>query len=84
MQGVGYRDYARHHAARLGLAGWVMNLRDGRVRVHAEGTRERIEQLVQALERGPSLSRVERVAVEWSAPSGQFADFEIRWAERAR
>src|SRR5205814_1524997 len=37
VQGVGYRDYARRRASRLGLGGWVMNLRDGRVHVVVRG-----------------------------------------------
>jgi acylphosphatase len=81
VQGVGYRDYARRRAALLGLAGWVMNLRDGRVRLRAEGPRDVIEDLVRALEKGPPLSRVERVDVRWLPPTGRFADFAIRFAE---
>jgi acylphosphatase len=81
VQGVGYRDYARRRALVLGLSGWVMNLRDGRVRVHTEGARAAIEELVHALEKGPPLSRVERVTVRWTAPSGRFASFGVRYAE---
>ncbi len=81
VQGVGYRDYVRRRAALLGLAGWVMNQRDGRVRVRAEGPRAVIEELVHALEKGPPLSRVERVDVRWTAPTGRFAGFGVRYAE---
>jgi acylphosphatase len=81
VQGVGYRDFVRRRAAMLGLGGWVMNLRDGRVRLRAEGSRERIDELVRALEKGPPLSRVARVDVQWLAPSGRFADFDVRLAE---
>jgi acylphosphatase len=81
VQGVGYRDYARRRASLLGLAGWVMNLRDGRVRLRAEGPRGVIEDLVKALEKGPPLSRVERVEVRWLPPTGRYADFGIRFAE---
>ena len=81
VQGVGYRDYARRRAALLGLAGWVMNLRDGRVRVRAEGPRVVIDELVRALEKGPPLSRVERVEVRWTAPTGRFVGFDVRFAE---
>jgi acylphosphatase len=84
VQGVGYRDFARRRAAMLGLGGWVMNLRDGRVRLRAEGPRERIDELVRALEKGPPLSRVARVDVQWLAPSGRFADFDVRLAEFER
>jgi acylphosphatase len=81
VQGVGYRDYARRRAAGLGLGGWVMNLRDGRVRLRAEGARGQIEELVRALEKGPPLSRVERVDVRWTSPTGTFRDFDVRLAE---
>lgn len=81
VQGVGYRDYARRRALVLGLNGWVMNLRDGRVRVRTEGSRAAIEELVHALEKGPPLSRVERVTVRWTMPTGQFASFGVRYAE---
>jgi acylphosphatase len=81
VQGVGYRDYARRRASLLGLAGWVMNLRDGRVRVRAEGPRPAIDELVQALEKGPPLSQVERVTVRWTTPTGRFASFGVRYAE---
>ncbi|HEU4371072.1 MAG TPA: acylphosphatase [Methylomirabilota bacterium] len=81
VQGVGYRDYARRRASLLGLAGWVMNLRDGRVRLRAEGPRAVIEDLVRALEKGPPLSRVLRVEVRWLPATGRFADFAVRFAE---
>jgi acylphosphatase len=82
VQGVGYRDYARRRASGLGLGGWVMNLRDGRVRLRAEGPRGRIEALVHELQKGPPLARVERVDVQWLAPAGTFSDFDVRLTER--
>ena len=81
VQGVGYRDYVRRRASVLGLAGWVMNLRDGRVRLRAEGPRDVIEDLVRALEKGPPLSRVARVEVRWLPPTGRYAGFDVRYAE---
>jgi acylphosphatase len=81
VQGVGYRDYARRRASVLGLAGWVMNLRDGRVRVRAEGPRRQIEELVRALEKGPPLSRVDKVSVRWLPATGRYAAFDVRYAE---
>ena len=81
VQGVGYRDYVRRRAGLLGLSGWVMNLRDGRVRVRAEGPRAVIEELVHALEKGPPLSHVQTVAVMWRPVTGRFRSFGIRYAE---
>ena len=84
VQGVGYRDYAQRRGSRLGLAGYVMNLRDGRVRARAEGPRTVIEEFVRDLEKGPPLSRVERVDVRWLPPTGRYAGFEVRFAEFER
>ena len=77
VHGVGYRHYACRRAVGLGLEGWVMNLRDGRVRLRAEGPRERIVELVRALEQGPPLSLVLKVDVRWLPPTGRFAGFDV-------
>jgi len=81
VQGVGFRTYAQRKAALLGLAGYVMNLRDGRLRLRAEGARETIEELIRDLKKGPPLSRVDQVSVTWLPPTGRFASFGIRFAE---
>ena len=78
VQGVGYRDYAQRHAERLGLAGYVMNLDDGRVRARVEGPRDVIETFVRALETGPPLSQVRAVSVHWVPSTGGFAGFDVR------
>jgi len=81
VQGVGYRNYVQRKAAQLGLAGYVMNLRDGRVRVRVEGSREAIEELAKELAKGPPLARVEQLGVTWRPPSGRFTEFGVRYAE---
>jgi acylphosphatase len=82
VQGVGFRNFTQRRAALLGLSGYVMNLRDRRrVRVHAEGSRGPIENLVKLLEKGPPLAHVDRVMVRWTAPTNRFAAFDIRYAE---
>jgi len=64
VQGVGYRFFAVRVAQRLGIAGFVRNLRDGRVEVYAIGDSGQHEDLRAALERGPSASRVSSVVEE--------------------
>jgi len=81
VQGVGYRNFAQRRAQRLGLAGYVSNLKDGRVRARAEGPRALIEEFVRELEKGPPLAQVTNVAIHWLPPTGQFADFGIRYAD---
>ena len=81
IQGVGYRAFVQRKAGQLGLAGYVMNLRNGSVRVRVEGSRQSIEELTRDLEKGPPLSRVDHVAVRWLLPGRRFASFEVRYAE---
>jgi acylphosphatase len=81
VQGVGYRTFAQRKAAQLALRGYVMNLKDGRVRVRVEGGREGIQELAHELEKGPPLARVETVSVTWRPPSGHFTSFDVRYAE---
>jgi acylphosphatase len=81
VQGVGYRNFAQRKALQLGLAGYVMNLSDGKVRVRVEGPREAIEEFARDLEKGPPLARVGKLSVMWLPPTGRFASFGIRYAE---
>ena len=80
MQGVGYRYFVQKRAAALGLGGYAKNLPDGDVEVVAEGGRERLESLLAALNRGPSMSTVESVSAEWSeTEQPRFSGFNIRY-----
>ena len=81
IQGVGYRAFVQRKAGQLGLAGYVMNLGNGSVRVRVEGSREAIEELARELTKGPPLARVESLAVTWRPPTGRFTTFGVRYAE---
>lgn len=61
VQGVGFRWFALRQAESLGITGWVRNLPDGRVEVAAQGLQHTLDQMEEALRRGPSFSRVESV-----------------------
>lgn len=58
VQGVGFRYFVYRHATRLELKGWVKNLWNGDVEVHAEGPVEALAELEQYLNRGPSFAYV--------------------------
>ena len=53
MQGVGFRWFTERIAARLGLAGWVRNLPDGRVEAEAQGGLDSLNAFESALRQGP-------------------------------
>ncbi|HEY6100859.1 MAG TPA: acylphosphatase [Anaeromyxobacter sp.] len=78
VQGVAFRASTVDEARRLGLAGWVRNLPDGRVEAEAEGEKEALLRLVRFCERGPPAARVDGVAVAWSAYAGDLGPFSAR------
>jgi acylphosphatase len=61
VQGVFFRQSARHEANRLRLKGLARNLPDGSVEVVAQGSAAAVEALHQWLRRGPAQARVEEV-----------------------
>ena len=78
VQGVGYRFFATRLAHRLGLTGYVQNLRDGRVEVYAIGPASAHASLRRELGRGPSGAVVDDVIQEEATLDQQFAnDFSI-------
>jgi acylphosphatase len=78
VQGVGYRYFAQDAARRDGLSGHVTNHPDGTVEAVAEGEAEALDRFERALRQGPSRSRVERVVVDDTVPTGLHAGFAIR------
>jgi len=78
VQGVGFREFTRRNAQRLGVGGWVRNLAGGQVEVVAEGERPALEALVSVVSRGPAGAFVRDVREEWQhIPDGE-KEFLIR------
>ena len=78
VQGVSFRYFVLEQAAGLDLKGWVRNRWDGSVEVTAEGSRLKLDQLLQALRQGPSMAHVEDVDFEWLEAKGEFPGFSVR------
>ena len=73
VQGVGYRYFARQLAQRLGIAGYVKNLRDGRVEVYVIGPASMLASIRTELERGPNGASVSSVTEEEAPVDPKFA-----------
>lgn len=78
VQGVGFRDFVRKKAQELNLSGWVRNLPDNRVEALFQGSRSSVEKVITACRKGPFLSEVEDVVVDWEEAKDQYQDFQIR------
>lgn len=78
VQGVGFRYFVIGVAGELGLTGWVRNRRDGSVELVAEGSKELLNKLIQALKRGSRSSVVNAVHEEWLDATAEFHGFSAR------
>ena len=79
VQGVYFRAYTRDQAGMLGLAGWVMNRRDGTVEAFFEGEKTMVEQMVAWCRQGPPSAQVDRVEVRYGDFRGEGEGFEVRY-----
>jgi acylphosphatase len=70
VQGVWFRDFTRHRAVALGVAGWARNCADGSVEVWAEGPRNAVAALLDYCRVGPPRASVQDVHVDEVTPSG--------------
>jgi acylphosphatase len=77
VQGVGFRWFTLKRARAIGVRGTVCNLSNGDVEIEVEGTRESIEQLIDAVREGPRGAQVSEVLVEWNKPVKGYRDFII-------
>lgn len=79
VQGVGFRQSTVMRASTLRLTGWVANLRNGAVKVIAEGSEAALQQFARWLHEGPIGAHVDFVDIEWADASGEFRDFVVHW-----
>ncbi len=77
VQGVFFRASTQTRALELSLVGWVRNLPDSWVEIHAEGDQENLELLIEWCRQGPPSAKVTRVDLDWITPQTMH-DFQIR------
>ena len=77
VQGVGFRYFAQRASARHQIRGYVRNLEDGRVEVHAEGPQAAVEAFWLDLAAGPQYSRVSGMEEIVLEPLGLYSAFRI-------
>ncbi len=79
VQGVGFRAHVEYSAQWIGgLTGWVRNVGYDTVEAVAEGEREKVERLIEAMKRGPRAAFVNDAKVEWETVTGEFQEFGVR------
>lgn len=77
VQGVGFRQFVKYHARKLGLSGWVRNLPDGRVEAVIQGEQKLVERLIYMCHKGPVISQVEHIDASSEEVIEHFTGFHI-------
>jgi acylphosphatase len=78
VQGVGFRWWSSREGDSLGVRGWVRNLPDGGVELHAAGPSEALDELEARLRRGPGGARVSDLQQTGAGEDLPEEGFEIR------
>jgi acylphosphatase len=79
VQGVCFRMETQRAAKRTGVSGWVKNRFDGTVEAVFEGDRKHVDQIIEWCRKGPPLSVVSNLEIDWESFTGEFKGFDITY-----
>ena len=79
VQGVFFRMETMRAAQRIGVCGWVRNLRDGTVEAVFEGDKTRVDAILDWCKQGPPHAHVTDVKVDRGGYTGEFDSFEVKY-----
>ena len=78
VQGIGFRYTVERMATKLGVAGWVKNLSDGRVELVAEANEDTLNDLLSQFSN--VFSRyIQDTQVNWRPATGELKVFGVRF-----
>jgi acylphosphatase len=80
VQKVGYRDYVEEVARRLGIVGFVENVKDGTVRIICETHEEMVKRFIDQININEEFIKVEDIQIkDLGIATGEFKYFEIKY-----
>ena len=79
VQGVFFRMETKRAADRIGVYGWVKNLRDGTVEAIFEGNQDQVDTILAWCKEGPPSAQVSDVKLEWQDYTGEFSGFDVSY-----
>lgn len=85
VQGVGFRQFVKREAIKLGLTGWVGNTKDNKVEAVFQPSagsgregEEKIKEMIELCKKGPFLAEVEDIKIEWEETKQEYESFKVQ------
>jgi acylphosphatase len=78
LQGMNFRYHTQQQAQKLGLAGFVRNLSDGRIEIDAQGDDESVEEMLAWCQEGPQNAQLKSILFRYDEPNEHLTDFTVR------
>ncbi|OGG07050.1 hypothetical protein A3D05_02000 [Candidatus Gottesmanbacteria bacterium RIFCSPHIGHO2_02_FULL_40_24] len=78
VTGVGFRYWTKVIAQSLNLTGYVRNADRGLVEAVFEGNEDNVKQMIEKCRKGPQVSQVNGLQIQWEEANGGNIGFEIR------
>ena len=75
VQGVGFRYFVRRAAEAEDLAGYAVNLADGRVEFLLQGDDKAVQRVIGLIRQGPPHAEVERLDLQAADEAERMVDF---------
>jgi acylphosphatase len=80
VQKVGYRDYVQEIARKLGVKGYVENMKDGTVKIVCETDKETLQNFTKLIKIKEELINVESIEIIKTQPAtGEYEYFDIKY-----
>lgn len=76
VQGVFFRYTTRKVARKIGVTGIVKNMPDGSVFIEAEGSEDKLLELLEFAKKGPKYAQVERMEHKFEEFQSKFEKFD--------
>ena len=79
VQGVCFRYFTQEEAQRLGLRGWIRNLKTGQVQAEIQGDERILVEMNIILQQGPVMAKVSEVISDEIPLQDDEGDFSIHF-----
>jgi acylphosphatase len=78
LQGANFRYHTQQEAQKLGLAGFVRNLSDGRIEIDAQGGDESVDKMLAWCQEGPQSAQLKSILFRYDEPNEHVTGFIVR------